>query len=161
MAPQRQLVTESVWSYPRPPRVEPLHRCARVEFDGRIVADSVRALRVLETSHPQVIYFPPADVHLEWLNPAPGSSICEWKGQASYWNLEERSRSSRSAAWSYRNPTPPYPQLKDHVAFYPGRVDACYLDDERVETQEGDFYGGWITADIVGRFKGGPGTAGW
>jgi uncharacterized protein (DUF427 family) len=154
-------MSESVWSYPRPPRVEPLGRHAVVEFDGVIIADSRRALRVLETSHPPAIYFPPDDVRRDYLRHGNGASACEWKGQASYWDIVGPHRQSRAAGWSYADPSPAYRSLQNYFAFYPGRVDACYLDDERVEAQEGDFYGGWITADIVGPVKGGAGTAGW
>ncbi len=152
---------ESVWSYPRPPRVEPLAHRARVEFDGMTIADSRRAMRVLETSHPPVIYFPATDVRQECLREASGSSVCEFKGRAVYWDIVGRDHRAPSAAWSYPEPASGYRMLKDYVAFYPGRVDACYIDDERVQAQEGDFYGGWITADISGPFKGGAGTAGW
>lgn len=154
-------MSESVWSYPRPPRVEPLRRRALVEFDGLIIAASRRALRVLETSHPPAIYFPPDEVRREYLRQGSRTSVCEWKGQASYWKVVGPHRQSPAAAWSYADPSPAYLALKDYLAFYPGRVDACYLDNERVEAQEGDFYGGWISADLVGPFKGGAGTAGW
>jgi uncharacterized protein (DUF427 family) len=154
-------MSESVWDYPRPPRVEQLASVARVEFDGITIAKSVAALRVLETSHPPTIYFPPADVHLEFLKPSTGMTLCEWKGQASYFDLAGEHRESSSAAWSYADPLPAYRVLKDYVAFYPGRVDACFIDDERVTAQAGDFYGGWITAGIKGPFKGAGGTAAW
>lgn len=152
---------ESVWDYPRPPRVEQLASVARVQFDGITIAKSAAALRVLETSHPPTIYFPPTDVHLELLKPSSGITLCEWKGQASYFDLAGEHRESSSAAWSYADPLPAYRALKDYVAFYPQRVDACFIDDERVTAQAGDFYGGWITADIKGPFKGAGGTAGW
>ncbi|GAC1513702.1 MAG: DUF427 domain-containing protein [Candidatus Dormibacteraceae bacterium] len=154
-------MSESVWGYPRPPRVEPLLRTARVEFDGITIASSGSALRVLETSHPPAIYFPPADVRLELLQPCQGMTVCEWKGQASYFNIVGERRESSSAAWSYPDPLPPYYVLKDYIAFYPGRVDACFIAAERVTAQTSDFYGGWITADILGPFKGGAGTSGW
>ena len=154
-------MTESVWEYPRPPRVEPLHQRARVEFDGETIADSTRALRVLETSHPSTIYFPRADVRMEFLRPARGSSVCEWKGQASYFDVVCGHKTSPAAAWSYADPSPAYRDLAGAVAFYPGRVDACFIGDERVTAQEGDFYGGWITSGIAGPFKGRPGSAGW
>lgn len=154
-------MTESVWEYPRPPRVEPLHHRARVEFDGETIADSTRALRVLETSHPPTIYFPREDVRMELLRPARGSSVCEWKGQASYFDVVCGHKTSPAAAWSYAEPSPAYRDLAGAVAFYPGRVDACFIDDERVTAQKGDFYGGWITSGVAGPFKGGPGSAGW
>lgn len=152
---------ESVWDYPRPPRVEALGLPARVVIDELDVASSTRALRVLETSHPPVIYFPPQDIRLEYLEPVAGSSLCEWKGTASYFDLVIGRRRIRRAAWTYREPEDGYQQLKDHVAFYPSRVDACFIGDERVSAQEGDFYGGWITANLTGPFKGSPGTEGW
>ena len=148
---------ESVWDYPRPPAVAPSARRARVEHGGVVVADSERALRVLERSQPPGIYFPPDDVRMDLLDPHGQLTVCEWKGQAHYWTVA----GSEAAAWSYPQPVASYAELRDHVAFYPQRVDACYLDDERVQANAGDFYGGWITADIGGPFKGGPGTAGW
>ncbi|GAC1475615.1 MAG: DUF427 domain-containing protein [Candidatus Dormibacteraceae bacterium] len=154
-------MSESVWDYPRPPRVEPLLHIARVQFDGITIARSGSALRVLETSHPPTIYFPPADVRLELLKPAKRATWCEWKGQASYFDIAAEHQTSSLAAWSYAEPALAYRALKDHVAFYPGRVDACFIDDERVTAQPGDFYGGWITVDIVGPFKGAAWTAGW
>ena len=154
-------MSESVWDYPRPPRVEPLIHVARVEFDGIAIAHSRLALRVLETSHPPTIYFPPADVRLELLRASSGTTVCEWKGQASYFDIVGERREASSAAWHYPDPQSAYRILKDHVAFYPGRVDACYIDDELVQPQQGDFYGGWLTADITGPFKGGAGTSGW
>jgi len=154
-------MTESVWDYPRPPRVEATARRVRVMFDGEVIADSTRALRVLETSHPPVYYIPLDDVRREYLVPSRRHSFCEFKGRADYFTLAHDGHRSLEAAWSYPHPSPGYQQLADHVAFYPGRVDACFVDDERVEPQAGDFYGGWITTDIVGPFKGGSGTAGW
>ena len=124
------------------------------------VASSALAIRVLETSHPPTIYFPRADVRLESLKLSRGMTVCEWKGQASHFDIGGEHRDSSSAAWTYADPLPAYRVLKDYVAFYPGRVDACFIDDERVSAQAGDFYGGWITAGI-GLFKGGAGTSGW
>lgn len=155
-------MVESVWDYPRPPRVEPLRASARVVVDGVTVAESRGALRVLETSHPPVIYFPAADVRIaEYLRPANGTSFCEWKGTASYFDLIMDSRRITRVAWTYRRPADAYVELQGHLAFYPGRVDACFIGDERVRAQAGDFYGGWITAGITGPFKGEPGTDGW
>lgn len=152
---------ESVWDYPRPPRVEASRRHIRVEFAGAVVADTHRALRVLETSHPPVYYIPPEDIRMEYLVEEPGSSFCEWKGQARYYSVEVEGRKARRAAWSYPDPSPGFSAIKDHVAFYPEAMDACTVDREQVRPQEGGFYGGWITRDIVGPFKGGPGTSGW
>lgn len=154
-------MSESVWDYPRPPRVEPARRPVRVEFGGRTVAESDRALRVLETSHPPVYYIPLEDVEAEVLQPSARTSYCEFKGRARYHTLRVGDRVSHDAAWSYPDPSPGFEALKDHLAFYASRVDACYVGDEHVAAQPGDFYGGWITKDVVGPFKGGPGTAGW
>ena len=152
---------ESVWDFPRPPRVEPAVRRARVELGGVVVADSARALRVLETSHPPVLYLPADDVLDGVLREARGRTFCEFKGVATALDVVAGGRSVPAGAWTYRDPAPGYAALRDHVAFYPGRMDACWLDDERVQAQAGDFYGGWVTADLRGPFKGGPGTAGW
>jgi len=116
---------------------------------------------VLETSHPPTIYVPPADVRMDLARPARGASLCEWKGRAHYYDVVTGGRTARQAAWAYARPVARYAALKDHLCFYPSRMDACWLDDERVQAQDGDFYGGWITADLVGPFKGAPGTAGW
>ena len=154
-------MSESVWSYPRPPRVEASPRRVRVVFDGIVVAESEHALRVLETSHPPVYYIPHDDVRLQYLEPSGRHTVCEFKGRADYYGLVHDGRVSPDAAWSYPDPAPGYEPLAGYIAFYPARVDACFVDDERVQPQPGDFYGGWITADIVGPFKGGHGTAGW
>ncbi len=154
-------MSESVWDYPRPPALEPCARRVRIEFGGRVIADSRAALRILETSHPPTIYIPPDDVVTECFEPAGGRSFCEWKGDASYFDVVAGGRRSPQAAWTYRDPATRYAALRDHIAVYPGRMDACRLDDELVHSQEGDFYGGWITDDIVGPFKGGPGSRGW
>jgi uncharacterized protein (DUF427 family) len=154
-------MTEDVWEYPRPPALERCTRRVRIELGGRVIADSQAALRILETSHPPTIYIPPTDIDAECLKPAPGSSFCEFKGVATYFDLVVGERREARVAWTYREPMPAYAALRDHVAVYPGRMDACRLDDERVSSQKGDFYGGWITADITGPFKGGPDTAGW
>ena len=152
---------ESVWEYPRPPALVRSERRARVELAGVTIADSTRALRLLETSHPPTIYFPPEDVGAEYVHAGRGRSLCEWKGTARYLDLEVGDRREAAAAWFYPDPVPAYGELRDHVCFYPSRVDACWLGEERVQAQPGDFYGGWITADIEGPFKGSPGTIGW
>ncbi len=152
---------ESVWDYPRPPRVEPDSRRVRVLFNGETLADSRNALRVLETSHPPVFYLPPEDVRMEFLRPSPQRTFCEFKGRASYYDLQVGERRVENVAWYYPDPAPGYEALQHHIAFYPSRVDACFVGDEPVRAQEGDFYGGWITDEIVGPFKGGPGTRGW
>jgi uncharacterized protein (DUF427 family) len=152
---------ESVWDYPRPPRVEPTHRRVRVVFNDTVIADSRRAQRVLETSHPPTYYIPREDVQMDYLQPSTRATYCEWKGRATYFTIIVGDHKARDAAWSYPEPKPRYAGLQDHLAFYPSRMDACYVDDEQVEAQPGDFYGGWITSDVVGPFKGGPGTWGW
>lgn len=154
-------MTESVWDYPRPPALQACTRHVRVEFGGVVVADSTAALRILETSHPPTIYIPPADIAPGSIQPAAGHSFCEWKGVASYLDVVASGRRAERAAWTYPEPTAPYESLRGHVAFYPGRMDACWLDDELVQAQPGDFYGGWITADLRGPFKGPPGTRTW
>jgi len=152
---------ESVWDYPRPPRVEQSSRQVRVVFSNTTIAETNRALRVLETSHPPVYYIPPGDVQQQFLSRAEHQSYCEFKGLATYYTLRVGEKVAENAAWSYHNPSRGYESIKDHLAFCPGRVDACYVDGERVQAQEGDFYGGWITSDIKGPFKGGTGTTGW
>jgi uncharacterized protein (DUF427 family) len=153
---------EHVWEYPRPPAVVPCERRVRVEFGGELLADSTRALRVLETSHPPTVYVPSADVRGDLLAASRARSTwCEFKGAARYLDATVGGRRVRAVAWTYPDPSPGYEALRDHIAFYPGRVDAAWMDDERVQAQEGDFYGGWITADLVGPFKGPPGTLGW
>ncbi len=152
---------ESVWDYPRPPRLEDSPKHIVVRFNGETIADSRRTKRVLETSHPPVYYIPPEDVRMEFLYKTPRSTFCEWKGQASYYTLTVGDRTETNVAWFYPNPTPRFAGIKDYIAFYPGRMDECLVDGERVQAQPGDFYGGWITQDIVGPFKGGMGTWGW
>lgn len=147
---------ESVWEYPRPPRIEATARLIRVELCGVIIATSTRAVRVLETSHPPVYYVPIEDVLPGVLEGAPRTTFCEFKGTARYFAVRSGERVERDAAWAYE--TGP---LAGRVAFYAGRMDACFVDDERVRAQPGGFYGGWITSDVVGPFKGEPGTMGW
>jgi uncharacterized protein (DUF427 family) len=153
---------ESVWDYPRPPRLEDSDRRIKVIFGGVTLAYTRRARRVLETSHPPVYYVPLEDVRMEHLAPSDAApSLCEWKGRARYYDASAGERVEERAAWFYPDPRPPFSDLKDHVAFYPSKMDACWVDAEKVEAQPGDFYGGWITSEIVGPFKGRPGTLGW
>ena len=152
---------ESVWDYPRPPRLEDVTKKVKVVFNEVTLAYTTRAKRVLEASHPPVYYIPPEDIRMEHLALADGTSFCEWKGAARYYDVTVDGKTEARAAWFYPNPVPAYRSLKDHVAFYPSRMDACWVGGEKVEAQEGDFYGGWITANIVGPFKGAPGTWGW
>jgi len=132
-----------------------------VQFAGTEIARSLRALRVLETAGPPTYYIPPEDVALALLTPAEGHSVCEWKGVAGYFDIVVEDSRAHKAAWSYPEPNAAFAEIAGYFAFYPGRVDACYLDDELVTAQPGLFYGGWITADIVGPFKGTPGTQNW
>ncbi len=152
---------ESVWQYPRPPRCEPSSRHLRVVLAGKVIAETTRAFRVLETSHPPNYYFPPDDVDGTALERSDGASFCEFKGRAHYFHVHAGTRTEADAAWGYDNPSPAFTPLCDHVAFYAGRMDECAVDGEIVIPQPGGFYGGWITSDVVGPFKGGAGTAHW
>ena len=150
---------ESVWDYPRPPRIEPVAWHLLVEHDGETLAETRGGVRVLETSHPPCYYFPPGDVDFAWLEPSPMQTFCEWKGRARYWHLRGKNGLVEDACWAY--PDPIDESIRDFVSFYARAVDACYVAGERVKPQEGDFYGGWITSWVEGPFKGGPGTRGW
>jgi uncharacterized protein (DUF427 family) len=141
--------------------VEATARHLKVVFDGDVIAETRQAKRVLETSHPPVYYIPAEDIRMEYLTRTGRRTWCEWKGQATYYSLSVGGRRVDNAAWFYANPAPGYEAIQGHVAFYPEQMDACYVDGEQVRAQPGGFYGGWITRDIVGPFKGGPGTAGW
>jgi uncharacterized protein (DUF427 family) len=152
---------ESVWDYPRPPRLEPSHERVIVRFGGETIADTSAAMRVLETSHPPVYYLPRSAFAEGALRPAPGLSYCEFKGEAHYLRVAAGGDMIESAAWFYPEPQVGYEQLRDHVSLYPGRMDACLVDGELVQPQAGGFYGGWITSRVVGPFKGDPGTEGW
>ncbi|GAB2585423.1 hypothetical protein Aab01nite_52900 [Paractinoplanes abujensis] len=152
---------ESVWDYPRPPRLERSRARITVVHAQKVIADSERCWRVLETSHPPVYYIPRDDIAEGVLEPGDGRSLCEFKGMASYWDLVVGETRVRQAGWSYERPVAAYGEMVGAVAFYPSRVDECRVAGELVRAQEGDFYGGWITADITGPFKGGPGTMGW
>ena len=147
---------ESVWDYPRPPRVEQTRQRVTVSLAGEPIASTRRALRVLETSHPPTYYIPFADIEMATLTASSATSWCEFKGRAHYWDAN----GLRSVGWSYPLPSRGYEMLRDHLAFYPGRVRAR-VGDEPVIAQPGDFYGGWITSRIRGPFKGGPGTSDW
>jgi uncharacterized protein (DUF427 family) len=152
---------ESVWDYPRPPRLEETNKHIQVVLNGVVIADTHRAKRVLETSHPPVYYIPPEDVRMEYFTPTSRTTFCEWKGSASYYTIKVGDKTVVNGAWYYRQPSKGYESITNHIAFYPARMDACYVNNERVQSQEGDFYGGWVTSDIVGPFKGGPGTYRW
>lgn len=152
---------QSVWDYPRPPRIEDTSKHIAVVFNGVTIADTRRAKRVLETSSPPVYYIPPEDVRMECLTRTSQGSFCEWKGHAGYYTVIVGDRRIENAAWYYPNPTPNFLSIRNYVAFYASRMDACLVDGERVRPQAGDFYGGWITHEIVGPFKGEPGTRAW
>lgn len=152
---------ESVWDYPRPPRLEKITDSIQIIFNCETIADSSKAYRVLETSHPPVYYLPPDDIRSEFLKKASGSSFCEWKGLANYYSIEVKGKLAEKAAWYYPNPTIEFAEIKNHLAFYPALMDACLVNGEKARPQPGDFYGGWITDNIVGPFKGEPGTLFW
>lgn len=152
---------ESVWEYPRPPRLESTPKPIEIWFNGVQIAHTNRAWRVLETSHPPTYYIPPDDVAMAYLQPGNGRSFCEWKGQASYYTVQVGEKTAVNVAWTYAKPTPNFTAIKNHLAFYPAPMDRCTVAGETVTPQPGGFYGGWITSDIVGPFKGEPGTMGW
>jgi uncharacterized protein (DUF427 family) len=132
-----------------------------VVLGGVTIAETRNAFRVLETSHPPNYYIPPNDVLADAINRGKGSSFCEFKGRATYWTARGGDKIVTEAAWSYEQPSEAFAPIKDHLAFYAGRMDACYVDDELVTPQPGGYYGGWITSRVVGPFKGGPGSRGW
>jgi len=152
---------ESVWDYPRPPRVEAVPERIRVVVAGVDVADTTRALRVLETAGAPVYYIPPEDVRMDLLTPTAHMTDCEWKGDASYFRLRIGDRDIPNVAWAYSTPLSGYESIRDHLAFYAGLVDEAWVGDERATPQPGRFYGGWITSRVVGPFKGGPGSSSW
>jgi uncharacterized protein (DUF427 family) len=152
---------ESVWDYPRPPRVEPVPERIRIVVDGITLADTTRALRVLETGGAPVYYLPPADVRTDLLEPTAHRSVCEWKGDASYWSIVLPAWTILDAVWSYPDPRPGYESIRDHLAFYAWQVDEAWVGDELATPQPGRFYGGWVTSKVVGPIKGGPGSFGW
>ncbi len=152
---------ESVWDYPRPPALRRCDKRVRILLQGETIADNTGALCVLETSHPPTYYLPPADIDLRCLREVEATSFCEWKGMASYFDVVCHGAFHARTAWTYRRPTAAFAPLQDHVAFYAHVMDACFVGDDRVLPQPGNFYGGWITPDVVGPFKGEPGTMGW
>ncbi len=153
---------ESVWDYPRPPRLVPDAHEVVVRVGDAELVRTRRALRILETASPPTFYLPFADARRDLMVEAPalGSSHCEWKGRAIYWSIVVGGTRLDGAAWSYPSPSAPYERLADCFSIYPGRA-ACFVDGEQVRPQEGGFYGGWVTREIVGPWKGGPGTSGW
>ncbi len=151
---------ESVWDYPRPPRLERDRREVTVHASSQIIARSSNAIRVLETASPPTFYLPPEDVRTDLLKPAPGGSMCEWKGEARYSTVVLPDRTLEAVAWSYPDPFPEFEEICDYVSFYPARLE-CYVDGHRVAPQPGGFYGGWVTPEVFGPFKGDPGSGGW
>ena len=152
---------ESVWDYPRPPRIERVTTPVSIRLGGQLIVETRDVVRVLETSHPPTYYLPPADIDMQFLQEVSATSFCEWKGMASYYDLVCNGEIHPRAAWTYHHPDSCYLELEDHIAFYAHVMDACYVGEEQVVPQPGNFYGGWITADVVGPFKGEPGTQGW
>jgi uncharacterized protein (DUF427 family) len=152
---------ESVWDYPRPPRVETARRVLRVELARVVLAETVHGLRVVETASPPCYYFPPDDVRVDLLEPSPVRTICEWKGVARHWTARVGDRVVEEAAWSYADPRPGYEALAGYYAFYAGRLDGCWIGNEKAIPQAGRYYGGWISSRVVGPFKGGEGTDDW
>lgn len=152
---------ESVWDNPRPPRLEPTACRIQVVFNGVMVVDSRRAQRVLETSQAPVYYVPREDIQINCLAATQRVTLCEWKGEAKYFDVIAGGRRAANAAWTYPDPIAGYEALREHIAFYPQLMDQCLVDGEVAAAMPGGFYGGWVTADVVGPFKGGPGTAGW
>ncbi len=158
---QRAALIESVWDYPRPPRVEPFRGHIQVIFNNEVIADTSRAMRVLETSHPPVYYIPPADIHMSLLSAARGSSFCEWKGTADYFDVCAGGSTAPRSAWCYRSPSEAFSAISEHVAFFAELMGACLVNGEQARPQPGGFYGGWITSHVTGPFKGQPGSMGW
>ena len=152
---------ESVWDYPRPPRLEECPKRIQIIARDEIIVESTQAKRVLETSHPPVYYLPPEDINMGFLVATHKQSYCEWKGHAQYYDIVIGTDRIKDAAWAYPSPSRAFGPICNHLAFYPHLMDACFIDGERVVAQAGGFYGGWITKDIVGPFKGEPGTMGW
>ena len=152
---------EDVWSYPRPPAIQAVTLPVRIDFGGATIAATTQAWRVLETTHPPVYYLPRAAFSGCVIEPAPGRSHCEWKGEARYWTIVAAGRRAERAAWSYADPAPAYAAITGHLAVYAGAMDACFVGDEQVTPQPGGFYGGWVTTDLKGPFKGVPGSMGW
>jgi uncharacterized protein (DUF427 family) len=152
---------ESVWDYPRPPALDRSSEHVVVTFAGTTVAESRRAIRVLETFHAPVYYLPRADVRLDLLEPTSRRTVCEFKGTAAYADVVVGARRSRAACWWYPEPTAAFAAIAGWIAYYPSRMERITVDDEVVRSVPGDFYGSWVTSRVAGPFKGGPGTAGW
>ena len=151
----------SVWSFPRPAIAEPCTARVMIEHRGVVIADTRASIQTLETSHPPSYYIPPDAIRPGALRRAGGSSFCEWKGSATYWDVVIGDLVVPRVGWSYPDPSAAFLALRDHVAFYAGPFDRCSVDGETVVPQPGGFYGGWITADLAGPFKGISGSMGW
>lgn len=152
---------ESVWDYPRPPRIEDTDKHIEVFFNDILIADSTDVKRVLETASPPTYYIPVHDVDMKYFIKSDKRTFCEWKGAASYYFIKVHDKTAIDAAWYYPQPTPAFESIKNYIAIYPQEMDACFVDGEIARAQPGKFYGGWITSDIVGPFKGEPGSQGW
>lgn len=152
---------ESVWDYPRPPQLEAFNKTIEMYALGEKIAQTNQAFRVLETSHPPVYYIPPADIETAFLIPSDSATFCEWKGRGSYYHLKIRGKVITDAAWYYTNPENKFQPIKNYPAFYAHKMDKCLINGEVVVPQPGNFYGGWVTKDIVGPFKGIDGSWGW
>jgi uncharacterized protein (DUF427 family) len=151
-------MAESVWDYPRPPRLEPTDRLIRVELAGRVVAETRGALRILETSHPPNYYIPLEDVDVALLEPSSGrTTFCEWKGNATYFDVVVGERRAERAAWTYPDPTPPFEELRGRVSFYVAPMDRCTVDGEVATPEDRPYYGGWVTSDVLVAAPGSPG----
>eukprot|EP01113_Clastostelium_recurvatum_P029377 TRINITY_DN3544_c0_g1_i1.p1 TRINITY_DN3544_c0_g1~~TRINITY_DN3544_c0_g1_i1.p1 ORF type:complete len:177 (+),score=32.86 TRINITY_DN3544_c0_g1_i1:30-533(+) len=152
---------ESVWNYPRPPKLERTEHRIRIVFNGVELANSTKAWRLLETSHPPTYYIPAEDIKMEHLRELPGTTFCEFKGYATYYDVQVGDKVARQSAWAYLKPTPGYEGIANCYGFYANKMDECYVGDERATPQPGDYYAGWVTKDIVGPFKGIPGSRFW
>jgi len=161
MSWQYRPMLETVADYPRPPRLERDPRRVRIVFAGQTILDTTAAWRVLETYHPPNFYLPMDAFAPGALVPTQRTSLCEWKGRAIYYSVQAAGRVAPNAAWGYPDPEPAFAAIQDHVAVYAGAMDACYVGEEQVVPQDGGFYGGWITSELVGPFKGAPGTLLW
>lgn len=151
---------ESVWDYPRPPRIDPVENKVVIKCGPGIIADTTNSIRILETAGPPVYYIPKKDIDMSLLCEGEGSSLCEWKGPARYWTVQIGDKVLKNVGWGYPEPFPGYEQIKEFISFYPSRLE-CFINGERVLPQPGGFYGGWVTKAIVGPFKGEPGTEWW
>ena len=152
---------ESVWDYPRPPRVDRVEWRVRVVHAGATIVDAPEAIRVLETSQPPAYYVSAEFVDLALLERSDRRTLCEWKGVADYADIVVNDRRVTAAGWTYPSPTAAFEAIRDHWAFYAQKADECWIDDERVTSNEGAFYGGWVTVNVTGPFKGAPGTSHW